>query len=319
MTRSVNWRVNAIIKRTCARMPIAGPYLYDVLLRTCGGLRNNDPREYFLSTARMLRELRNAHVNYTGARVMELGTGWDFNLAIGLYLCGVGEILEFDLYRNLMQARVQKSLDYIRSHEEEVVSIFGNHADPKRMQALKAVHSTHELMKLANIKYHAPSDATDTSLSTSSIDMHISFNVFEHVSPEILHGILVEAARLLKPSGAALHQFDLSDHFAHTNPNLTYIDFLKYSKDEWSSIAGNRFAYTNRLRPAEFRAIYSRAGHEIINWRANIDQRSLNTLRAGFPLHADYISMPLDELSTITLVITSRPSTKGSAIRINPV
>jgi len=302
----LNWKAKALIQRMCAEVPLLGPCLYGVLQKTCGGLRVNDPRLHLRVAANMMRSLKNAGFRVAGARVLEVGTGWDLNLAMGLYLCGVGEIFEFDIRRSLTAWRVRQGLDFVRTCPDEVRDILGDHLVQDRLESLQGLRTAEELSTIAGVIYSAPSDCTATTIPAASVDLHVSFGVFEHLQPEALHRILVEAARVLKPSGAAIHEVDLGDHFAHSDTHLSSIDFLRYSKTDWSRIAGNRFAFHNRLRAPEYRRIYEGAGQKIINWRAAIDRRSLDALSAGFPLHPDYRSMTHEELATYKLQILSR-------------
>lgn len=91
-----------------------------------------------------------------------------------------------------------------------------------------------KLLSEANIVYLAPADASNTDLSDNSIDYHISTTVLEHISRCDIERILVEAKRILKNDGAALHFIDLSDHFQHQDLSITKINFLRYSDKEWA-------------------------------------------------------------------------------------
>jgi hypothetical protein len=154
--------------------------------------------------------------------------------------------------------------------------------------------------------YRAPSDAAATGLPNGSIDIHVSYTVFEHIPGPVLEAILRESSRLLSDNGFALHHIDLSDHFAQDG-EITKINFLQYSPAEWESYAGNQFAYHNRLRPGEYRAIYEAAGHEVLEWIPHVDQDSITALTGGFPVHPGFGSHLPQELCTGVLQVISRP------------
>lgn len=118
-------------------------------------------------------------------------------------------------------------------------------------------HNPGKLLSEANIIYLAPADAANIDLPDASVDYHISTTVFEHIPGEDIKRILKEAKRILKGNGIAIHFIDLSDHFQHQDESITSINFLRYSEKEWERIAGNEFAYCNRLRASDYIAVFS--------------------------------------------------------------
>jgi len=75
--------------------------------------------------------------------------------------------------------------------------------------------------KMENVQYLAPADAANTNLLDNSIDYHISTNVLEHISYEVIRNIFIEAKRILKDKGVAIHFIDLSDHFQHQDNSIS--------------------------------------------------------------------------------------------------
>src|SRR5213592_4404270 len=88
------------------------------------------------------------------------------------------------------------------------------------------------------------------------------------------------------------------------------INFLQYSDAEWARLAGNQFAYHNRLRASEFADLYSECGHEVLFWKPFVDEASRRALANGFPLHSRFKSYPPDILSTVVLQVLSRPQNR---------
>jgi len=74
---------------------------------------------------------------------------------------------------------------------------------------------------MENVQYLAPADAANTNLLDNSIDYHISTNVLEHISYEVIRNIFIEAKRILKDKGVAIHFIDLSDHFQHQDNSIS--------------------------------------------------------------------------------------------------
>ena len=174
------------------------------------------------------------------------------------------------------------------------------------------------LLRLMNVEYVAPADATRLALASASVDYHVSYAVLEHVPPETIHGLLREARRVLRPGGMLLHVIDPSDHFSHEDGSITTVNFLRFGDSEWQRIAGNKFAYHNRLRAHEYPELFTRAGVRVIRQQQKLDETALRALRDGFPLHERFRGVPLEQLAVrgITLTATvdlaaSAPATNG--------
>ena len=178
----------------------------------------------------------------------------------------------------------------------------------ERLESLCSASNCAELMRRANIEYRAPADAAHTGVPDHSIDIQMSYTVFEHIPLNILHDILVEANRILAPDGLALHHIDPSDHFSHDDPSILPINFLQFSDSEWNRLAANQWAYHNRLRAAEFAALYQECGHQILLWKPHVDPASLQALENGFPLHPKFEKHPPEVLSTVVLQVLSKPT-----------
>jgi ubiquinone/menaquinone biosynthesis C-methylase UbiE len=121
-----------------------------------------------------------------------------------------------------------------------------------------------DFFELCRITYIAPCDAANTNLSDESIDFHTSNAVFEHIPLSILENILEEGNRIIKKEGLFIHNIDYSDHFAYSDKNISPINFLQYSDQEWNKYAGNYHAYVNRLRHDDFISLFKKARHEFL-------------------------------------------------------
>ena len=119
--------------------------------------------------------------------------------------------------------------------------------------------------------------------------------------------ILVEANRLLSTQGVALHHIDLSDHFSHGDRKIPAINFLQFSDAEWRKYAGNRLAYTNRLRVNEYQEIYRDCSQRILQIQSEVDGRSINVLKEGFALDPRFQGLAPETVCTRTVRILSRP------------
>lgn len=307
----MNWQLKAAIQRVCNAVPFGKQTLYRQLQRHCGGLvKGYDPGFLLSEAARMVSTLSEAGFDVEGAGVMEVGTGWRVDMPLGFYLCGARRIVTCDLNRYLDERLTLQSAQFIAANAERVQQLF-SFLDPRllesRIKTLRDVNSAEELFLRTGIEYHAPSDCASTGFEPGSIDLHYSYTVFEHIAAPTLEAILREANRLLSDRGLAFHHIDLGDHFAQVDPSITPANFLQFSERDWQWYAGTPWSYHNRLREDEYRALFQRAAHEILEWKPHVDEASLDSLRNGFPLAPQFRGRPAELLSVAILDVISRP------------
>jgi len=255
-----------------------------------------------------------------GARVVEVGTGWIPLDAVGFWMCGAAQVVTLDLNRHLDVRLLGRALETMAQRRDELITMWRSVAPETEVAERLAVVARSSrrpmaFLREARIDYRAPGDASNTGLEDGSIDAHFSYNVFEHVPAEPIERILAEARRILKPGGVCVHYVDPSDHFAHFDRTITRINFLRYDAAGWERLAGNRFAYHNRLRDGDYRELFARAGLDLKFCRFDVEPRSLSALRDGFPLAAPWRGRNPEELARHNLiyVATRSSSTEGSA------
>jgi SAM-dependent methyltransferase len=307
----MNWKWKAAIQNACARLPRSDAVYYAIRW-AWGDLHTKpDPMEMLAECARLCALLRDAGVKMDGARILEVGTGWRIDMPLGFYLAGAGSTLTLDLHRILKPAMVMAALERMRANRETVRGCFSPVTEAgrleRRLNALLSCTRFEEVLERTCTEYRAPADAAATGLPAGSIDIHVSYTVFEHIPAQALTSILREGARLLAAGGVALHHIDLSDHFAHADARIPPINFLQFSEPAWRRYAGNRFAYHNRLRPGAYEDIYRAGGHQVVRWIPSVDRRSLEALRNGFALDAAFRGAQPEALCTTALLVLSRP------------
>jgi hypothetical protein len=74
-----------------------------------------------------------------------------------------------------------------------------------------------------------------------------------------------------------MHFIDLSDHFAHADPTILKINFLRFSDQEFSRY-NTRFMYQNRLRASDWRCIIESQGFDVVHWVPQVDKQALAQL-----------------------------------------
>jgi len=216
----------------------------------------------------------------------EIGTGRVPLVPLSYWLMGARKTITIDSNPYLKGELIGESLRYISKDKERIQSLFGPLLVLKRLDDLLATtgtgsFSTRTFLDLCQIDYIAPGDAANTGLPSRSIDFHTSYTVFEHISPKVLKQILEEGNRIIGNDGLFIHCIDYSDHFSHSDKNISAINFLQYSDDEWMRYAGNRYMYMNRLRHDDFMNLFQSIGHRVLQAQPEIDPRSQELLRSG--------------------------------------
>jgi SAM-dependent methyltransferase len=301
----MKWQYKAAVARVCARLPL-GDRVYRLGQRHLGELRAR-PLVRLATQIDMLEWLTASGVVVRDSRVLEVGTGHMPIVPIGFYLSGARECFTVDLNRRVDWRLTRHCLEWMVSHSGEVASLYrAELVEPavfaERFARLRELcHTPRRFLECAGIHYLAPRDAADTGLPSASIDCHCSVTVLEHIAPGVLRDILVEAKRLLKPRGVALHFVDPSDHFAHADPSITLTNFLRYPEAEWLRIAGNEFAYCNRMRASDVMALAASLGFSVVRAETKVDERSVMSLRRGFRVDARFAGYSAEDLATTAL------------------
>lgn len=198
--------------------------------------------------------------------VFELGTGWRPVVPVGFYLAGSQKIISVDIASFVNSKNICKTLEFYSI--EDALKHRIAFLDEKRFQSIKVLQrncsgmSVDELFAELNIDYRIE-DACKTGLANNSVDIIISNNVFEHISSDILHNILQEFRRIIKPAGIMSHYVDIRDHYAQFDKTITDYNYLKYNDRLWNALGNNKLHYQNRLRASEYQQLHQSAGFEI--------------------------------------------------------
>ena len=308
----MNWRRKAQLQKFLAGLPLSDA-LYFAVQRTAGSLRihNVDPLEWFSAAIRITDWIEKEQGDIEDATFLEIGTGRMISLPIGLWLCGAGQTVTVDLNNYLSGALVQESCKFVRENKETVVQLFGNRADSplfrERLSSLVAFNGTlTRLLDLIAVDYKPFADAASLPLPNASINYHVSYAVLEHIPADVVLRILLEARRLLAPSGLLIHTIDPSDHFSHDDKSITAINFLQFSEEEWNHLTGNKFNYHNRLRYPQYLSLLDQAGVQLLKEERKVDKESLELLKQGFPIDEYFSSHSFEELAITSVNLMGR-------------
>jgi SAM-dependent methyltransferase len=283
----MHWKAKATLQNAVSRLPSASSYAtYYWLQRHFGGLRHINPMARLRAGIETWRQIEKVGRDPLGKTFFEVGTGRVPMTPLAYWLMGTGRVITVDLNPYMKAELTRECLQYIAEHVEDVQALFGPSLNRERFAALldfprQDDFDLRKLLDLCRIVYIAPGDAAHTELDRGAIDFHTSFNVFEHISRDVLLAILREGNRIIRSDGLFVHRVDYSDHFSHSDTRISPINFLQYSDTQWERYAGNRYMYMNRLRHDDFLALFESASHRVLAAEPTIDALSLQLLREG--------------------------------------
>ena len=295
----LHWETKAKIMKTCAFLPVGGG-IYRLIQKAFGRLKAA-PMVRIPTQIEMARWILEMGGKVEWKTFFEVGTGHNPIVPIGFFLCGAEKVVTVDLHKRLDLEILEKSLEWMAENRDVLAGYYDGVAERavfvERMDMIDRLkHRPKKFLSEANIVYLAPADALNIDLSDESVDYHISTTVFEHIPGEDIERILKEAKRILKKDGIAIHFIDLSDHFQHQDKSITGINFLRYSEKEWDKIAGNQFAYCNRLRVSDYLAMFEGLGFDVCRKEVQEDQEARESMRNGFVVDERFRDYSVDDL-----------------------
>jgi SAM-dependent methyltransferase len=213
------------------------------------------------------------------ASTLEVGTGWEPRIPMLLSLAGARRVYTCDLNRLCAVSTLKATLESVRKNKDLITGRLGlSGPDFDRALGVDAGAGVEKALDQMRITYLAPCDCRHVPLPDASLDVVTSRAVLEHIPPDVIHGIYVDAFRLLRPGGVMCHIIDNSDHWQHVDRSLSRVNFLKYPDwlFRWTHING--LDYQNRLRHSEHVALMTGTGFEIVREERDVDEGSLKDL-----------------------------------------
>lgn len=227
------------------------------------------------SSVRMRLQWCGEHINYYQKYVsasalpkqsLELGTGWTPVVPLALYLSGIDTIYTVDIH-DLKKPELQTSLlKVLCSYSADELGELLPTLVPDRFAALQEQCrmgvSSNEVYKKAGIHFLI-TDARKMELPDGCIDFFVSNTTFEHISGEILGGILKEFRRVAAPDALMSHLIDMSDHYSYFDHSLSVYHYLGVEERVWR-LVNNPLMYQSRLRLPDYRRLHDEAGFDIV-------------------------------------------------------
>jgi SAM-dependent methyltransferase len=282
----MKWKYKSLLQNVISLLPDKISYpVYYYIQRNFGRLKNTNPLKKLASGVEAWNFIIKSGFNPTEKVFLEIGTGYVPIIPISYWLMGAKKVITIDINPYLKDELLFESIDFICNNQKQVISLFGDFLVTERFNKLVEANHRSEFdpdhfLSMMNIQYISPCDASKTNFPSQTIDICTSYNVLEHIPPSVIQSIVIEGRRILTKDGLMVHKIDYSDHFSHTDKNISPLNFLKYSDYKWNKFAGNRYMYMNRLRHDDMKDIFLTNGYTLIDEKCNLDQLLLTQIKS---------------------------------------
>ena len=125
------------------------------------------------------------------------------------------------------------------------------------------VRNYDDLTNIYNIEYFAPHSMDKLIEADTKFDLCISTTTLEHFSIDDLKDFLKKINLILKEKQLISSIIDYSDHYAHTDNKITYLNYLKFSSKDWKKY-NNKYLFQNRLRHQNYRELFVKNNFKIL-------------------------------------------------------
>lgn len=268
---------------------------------------------------RMVSAIAEAGGKITGARVVEIGSGWVPILPMIFRMAGASNILTIDQDRLMDLQTFRHAIISIRKNMHHLLQLTGVRPDLIDMNQLpKCLDTNLEVAcENAGITYCAPADFIN--LPPSSADFIVSRTVLEHIPENLLRAIFDHAAKVLRPGGMMCHQIDMSDHFEHKDKSISTVDMLHISDEAWAAKTKDPQDYQNRLRRFEFASMLKDGGWDILRMDGEPYLPAMTALKT-MKVIPRYATVPHEELAVLwSVVVARRPLSPTAAANVSMV
>jgi hypothetical protein len=274
--------------------------------------RTETSRRTIKGTANLALIRRETGIQFNGAKVLEVGTGWHGIDLVLFSLVGATHIYTVDHHRHL-------TLQSLRAHTPEILSpqCLESLADlaPGVRERAAALHwqkwgtldeALHELNVTAFISRSCLTGGLD--IRPESVDIFYSDSVLHRIPEEDLALLLRDVSqRLLRPGGVCFHRTDQCDinSQSHVDTNLWRLAYLKYPDWYFNTFISGRFNSQNRLRESDFIELFESSGFQILFKESVVDDGDLERIK-HFRVAKRFRGKSLQDLATVRSTLIGR-------------
>ena len=255
----MNWRIKAALLNLFDAVPGGAGMHYWLQRNLTGSIPRSAARfARAVEQACDLAERFNRHSprRFGDASLLEIGAGRDLAGPLTFYCLGAASQLVLDAHPLAKPDLVGVAVDRLAGLPRRDL--------PRLPSQRLGADAWADLERLYGIRYRAPVDAWQTGLADRSIDGVTSTNTFEHIPVDEIRAILREWRRILRPGGIVAMRINYEDHYAFFDPNITRINFLRYSDAQWRRYNPG-IHYQNRLRHRDYLQLFEEAGFRLLD------------------------------------------------------
>lgn len=291
-----NWVVKASVQKLISAIPgEPGFRVNETVTRMVrGGVANR-----VKTVKRFVYAMGNMHLlqdktgfSFSGAKILEWGTGWHGIDLILFYLLGADKIVTLDHSCHLTLAAVQQQIVSLKREKKVWETSLG----PKsldRWEALETVSrqagTLPDLLQFMGIAYHLhrnypqirPPRAYD-----DKFDLFYSNSVLQRIAEDDLNsGLSTLSMNHMKAGACFFHAVDQSDIHAmlHADRKLWRLAYLRYSDFFYNRIISCRFNNQNRLRESDFTNMFRQVGFHPVYLRSYYSREDLDRMKVSKP------------------------------------
>lgn len=312
----MHWRLKGALQKFLSAIP-CGDQLHYLLELRAGALKDFD-RELDARVEDwrlMVSHLCSVGVPIPGGRFLEIGSGWYPTFPLCLYLGGARSVYTVDLRREMKRRLTLDCAVRIALKVPEIAKATGRDARAVFAEQQALVRA---LLRGASVedatggvvRYSAPADAGATDRPDASVDVVFSNRVLQHVERRTIERSLAEAGRILRSGGIIFHSANCTDHYAHSDPTINQLNYLRYSETQWKKW-NSAILHQNRLRAIDFTDMARAAGFTIEVDTSQPDPARLAEL-ATMQVHPHFARYSRDQLAITNIDFVGRKAAEAS-------
>jgi len=204
--------------------------------------------------------------------ILEIKKAWRFhansiekNNIKNLLEVGAGKSLEQNIFfsykfnnlieQTVIDINIMIDLDLVNCASSQISKIL-------KLENKGTIKNLKQLKDIYNINYKAPFKLKNLKENVHKFDICVSTTALEHFTTTEIKDYLVDLKKILTNDGLVSSAIDYSDHYSHTDKNISNLNYLSFSETEWQKY-NNLYLFQNRMRHQDYKKIFESNGYII--------------------------------------------------------
>jgi hypothetical protein len=240
----INWKLKAVLYK-----------LFEILkLKKSFYLIQKKITKRSLVNISEINKLWNFHYNsinkFNCNEILEIGAGKSLEQNIFL-----SYMLDNKINQTVIDITNMLDFDLLNEASKQIAKILN-----KKEKGI--VRNTSDLFNFYKIKYIAPHGLDELIKNNKKFDICISTTALEHFKYDEILLFLNKLKNILVGKKLVSAVIDYSDHYSHTDKNISKLNYLSYTKKEWNKF-NNFYLYQNRLRHQDYRSLFLKNNYNL--------------------------------------------------------